>query len=202
MIKKAKNFFIILFLFFTFLLINITSYSKDVKQGLAENFFRLHIIANSNSPIDQKLKLKVRDSVLEYINEEIPNNLSKDEVILEVQNKLADIKLIAESTIKSYGFNYDINLEINNFYFPTKNYYNLSLPAGYYDALKISIGNAQGENWWCSLFPPLCFIDMSSGKISEDSKNNLKSSLSNEEFEIINKSNPSIKLKFKFLELF
>lgn len=202
MIKKAKNFFIILFLFFTFLLINITSYSKDVKQGLAENFFRLHIIANSNSPIDQELKLKVRDSVLEYINEEIPNNLSKDEVILEVQNKLADIKLIAESTIKSYGFNYDINLEINNFYFPTKNYYNLSLPAGYYDALKISIGNAQGENWWCSLFPPLCFIDMSSGKITEDSKNNLKSSLSNEEFEIINKSNPSIKLKFKFLELF
>lgn len=202
MIKKAKNFFIILFLFFTFLLINITSYSKEVKQGLAENFFRLHIIANSNSPIDQELKLKVRDSVLEYINEEIPNNLSKDEVILEVQNKLADIKLIAESTIKSYGFNYDINLEINNFYFPTKNYYNLSLPAGYYDALKISIGNAQGENWWCSLFPPLCFIDMSSGKITEDSKNNLKSSLSNEEFEIINKSNPSIKLKFKFLELF
>lgn len=202
MIKKAKNFFIILFLFFTFLLINITSYSKDVKQGLAENFFRLHIIANSNSPIDQELKLKVRDSILEYINEEIPNNLSKDEVILEVQNKLADIKLIAESTIKSYGFNYDINLEINNFYFPTKNYYNLSLPAGYYDALKVSIGNAQGENWWCSLFPPLCFIDMSSGKITEDSKNNLKSSLSNEEFEIINKSNPSIKLKFKFLELF
>lgn len=202
MIKKAKNFFIILFLFFTFLLINITSYSKDVKQGLAENFFRLHIIANSNSPIDQELKLKVRDSILEYINEEIPNNLSKDEVVLEVQNKLADIKLIAESTIKSYGFNYDINLEINNFYFPTKNYYNLSLPAGYYDALKISIGNAQGENWWCSLFPPLCFIDMSSGKITEDSKNNLKSSLSNEEFEIINKSNPSIKLKFKFLELF
>lgn len=202
MIKKAKNFFIILFLFFTFLLINITSYSKDVKQGLAENFFRLHIIANSNSPIDQELKLKVRDSILKYINEEIPNNLSKDEVILEVQNKLADIKLIAESTIKSYGFNYDINLEINNFYFPTKNYYNLSLPAGYYDALKISIGNSQGENWWCSLFPPLCFIDMSSGKITEDSKNNLKSSLSNEEFEIINKSNPSIRLKFKFLELF
>lgn len=202
MVKNLKNFFIILFLFFTFLLINITSYSKDVKQGLAENFFRLHIIANSNSPIDQELKFKVRDSVLEYINEEIPNNLSKDEVILEVQNKLADIKLIAESTIKSYGFNYDINLEINNFYFPTKNYYNLSLPAGYYDALKISIGNAQGENWWCSLFPPLCFIDMSSGKITEDSKNNLKSSLSNEEFEIINKSNPSIRLKFKFLELF
>ncbi len=202
MIKKAKNFIIILFLFFTFLLINITSYSKDIKQGLAENFFRLHIIANSNSSIDQELKLKVRDSVLEYINEEIPNNLSKDEVILEVRNKLPDIKLIAESVIKSYDLNYNINLEINNFYFPTKHYYNLSLPAGYYDALKISIGNAQGENWWCSLFPPLCFIDMSSGKITEDSKNNLKSSLSNEEFEIINKSNPSIKLKFKLLELF
>ena len=202
MIKKAKNFIIILFLFFTFLLINITSYSKDIKQGLAENFFRLHIIANSNSSIDQELKLKVRDSVLEYINEEIPNNLSKDEVIIEVRNKLPDIKLIAESVIKSYNLNYNINLEINNFYFPTKHYYNLSLPAGYYDALKISIGNAQGENWWCSLFPPLCFIDMSSGKITEDSKNNLKSSLSNEEFEIINKSNPSIKLKFKLLELF
>ncbi len=202
MIKKAKNFIIILFLFFTFLLINITSYSKDIKQGLAENFFRLHIIANSNSSIDQELKLKVRDSVLEYINKEIPNNLSKDEVILEVRNKLPDIKLIAESVIKSYDLNYNINLEINNFYFPTKHYYNLSLPAGYYDALKISIGNAQGENWWCSLFPPLCFIDMSSGKITEDSKNNLKSSLSNEEFEIINKSNPSIKLKFKLLELF
>lgn len=202
MIKKAKNFFIILFLFFTFLLINITSYSKEIKQGISDNFFRLHIIANSNSSIDQDLKLKVRDSVLQYIKEEIPDNLSKDEVILEVEARLDDIKELSKKVIESSGFNYDINLEINNFYFPTKHYYNLSLPAGYYDALKISIGDAQGENWWCSLFPPLCFIDLSNGKISDNSKNNLKSSLSNEEFEIINKSNPSIKLKFKLLELF
>ena len=105
---------------------------------------------------------------------------------------------------KTYGkfkASNDINLEIGNFYFPTKEYGNISLPAGFYDGLKIEIGEAKGQNWWCSLFPPLCFVDISSGIIDESAENDLKENLSDEEFAIITENSEEIKLKFKLLEL-
>ena len=83
----------------------------------------------------------------------------------------------------------------------TKYYGNISLPAGNYDALKINIGEAQGQNWWCSLFPPLCFIDISSGYLEDEDKEILEKNLSEEEFMLISSSSPDIKLKFKILEL-
>ena len=96
---------------------------------------------------------------------------------------------------------YPVKLEIGTFYFPTKNYANISLPAGYYDGLKIEIGEAQGQNWWCSLFPPLCFVDISSGVIDNESEDFLKENLSKDEFAIITNSSKEVKLKFKLVEL-
>ena len=136
------------------------------------------------------------------------NATNKDEVISIVTNNLNKFKEIALNTIKDNGYNYDINIEIGNFYFPTKSYGDISFPSGNYDALKIEIGNAIGQNWWCVLFPPLCFVNSTTGIVSEDSKNILKENMDTESYELINEGNSNetdtsnIKIKFKIVEFF
>lgn len=202
MTRNLKYIFIILSLLFCFIFVSISSYAHTVSENLSDNFFRLHILANSDSEADQNLKLKVRDAIIEYMNSQDFSNSSKSEVISIVEKDLENYKLIAENVIDQEGFDYPVSVEIGNFHFPTKVYGNISLPAGYYDALRIKIGNAEGQNWWCSLFPPLCFIDISSGVIDENSKDNLRENLSDEEFAIVTSSSEKIKLKFKILEIF
>lgn len=184
-----------------FLLISINSYANDVSKDLSNNFFRLHILANSDSEEDQALKLKVRDSIISYMNTLSYSGLTKEEAINLTNSHLAAFKEIAEKTIAGHGYNYPVSLEIGNFYFPTKEYGNISLPAGYYDALKIEIGEAKGKNWWCSLFPPLCFVDISAGVIDEESEKYLKDNLSDDEFAIITDDSEDVKFKFKIIEL-
>lgn len=202
MVKKLKYIFILISLLFCFIFISISSYAHTLSENLSANFFRLHILANSNSEIDQDLKLKVRDGIIEYMNSQELSNYSKEEVITFVKTNLDSYRKVAENIIKENGFNYPVSLEVGTFCFPTKIYGNISLPAGNYEALRINIGQAQGENWWCSLFPPLCFVDISSGVIDDNSKENLKENLSEEEFAIITSNNGTIKLKFKILEIF
>lgn len=202
MTKKLKYIFIILSLLFCFIFISITSYARSVSDNLSDNFFRLHILANSDSKQDQDLKLKIRDAIIEHMNTQDFSDCTKSEVMAIVENNLESYKDIAQTVIDNEGLNYSVSTEVGNFHFPTKVYGNISLPAGYYDALRIKIGNAEGQNWWCSLFPPLCFVDISSGVIDEESKNNLKENLSDEEFAIVTSSNEKLKLKFKLLEIF
>lgn len=200
--KKIKYFCILSILLFSFVFITISSYAISVSTDLSNNFFRLHILANSDSEEDQALKLKVRDNIIEYMETLTYDGLSKEEVVTLTQNHLDDFKKIAEETIKKEGFDYKASLKIDNFYFPTKVYGNISLPAGYYDGLKIEIGEAKGQNWWCSLFPPLCFVDISSGVIDEEAEKNLKNNLSEEDFAIITSDSETVKLKFKIVEMF
>ena len=100
------------------------------------------------------------------------------------------------------GFNYDVNIEIGNFSFPTKTYGDISLPAGFYDALRVEIGNASGQNWWCVMFPSLCFVDISEGIVPEESKENLQNNLQQENYNLISSDNIEYRLKFKLVELF
>lgn len=198
---KIKYILLIILLLAVFLILNLVSYTNYVFAGLQDNIFRLHILANSDSEEDQALKLAVRDSVIDYMKEINSGSKTKEETIKVVNENLEEIKEIAENKIRELGFDYEVNLEIGNFNFPTKYYGNISLPAGNYDALKINIGEAQGQNWWCSLFPPLCFIDISSGYLEEEDKEILEDNLSEEEFMLISSSSPDVKLKFKILEL-
>ena len=202
MAKNSKYIFIILSLLFCFIFISISSYAHTVSENLSANFFRLHILANSDSNTDQELKLKVRDAIIEHMKTQHLSTYTKSEVVSIVKNNLENYKLIAENVIYSEGFDYTVSVELGNFHFPTKIYGNVSLPAGYYDALRIKIGNAEGQNWWCSLFPPLCFVDISAGVIDENSKDSLKENLSEEEFAIITSTDEKFKLKFKLLEIF
>lgn len=197
--KKFLPIITLFLLFIIFFLLTATNYANAVSQDLSDSFFRFHILANSDSQEDQNLKLKVRDQILEYMNNQ--NFKTKEDAFFYAQNNIEEFYKIAENTIKNNGYDYSVNIEIGNFYFPTKYYGNISLPAGYYDGIRIKIGEAKGQNWWCSLFPPLCFVDISSGIVDEDSLNELETDLTEEEFNLITESKENIKFKFKIVEL-
>ncbi len=192
---------ILLFLFYIF--ICSLSYANNISKNLSQEVFRLHVIANSNSTEDQNLKFLVRDNIIKYMNSICEKSSSKEETIQIVRNHLEDFKKIANETLKQNGYSYTSNVEIGNFEFPTKQYGDISLPAGYYDALKIKIGKAEGQNWWCVLYPSLCFIDVSTGIVPEESKKELKSNLNDEEYKLISENNvPTMNFKFKLVEFF
>lgn len=198
-----KRFFVVLILFCLFVFISALSYVDAVSEDLSNSVFRLHVIANSDSKEDQDLKYKVRNAVLEYMNSISANCTSKDEVITLAYNYQDEFKEIVKKVIKENGYNYDVNIRIGNFEFPTKHYGDISLPAGTYDALRIEIGEAQGQNWWCVMFPPLCFIDVTSGVVPDESKQIMKDNLNDEEYSLISDAeSKDITFKFSLIEFF
>ena len=200
---KIRMISILSFLLFIYTSICAISYANIISTNISNSVFRLHVIANSDSKEDQDLKYKVRDALIKYMNDICSNCKTKQEAINLVSEHQSNFKQIALDTIKSEGFNYNVNIEIGNFEFPTKQYGDISLPAGYYDALKVEIGDAKGKNWWCVMFPPLCFVDITSGFVPEESKEKLQDSMTEEEYALISdNSNLDIKFKFKILEFF
>lgn len=198
-----KRFLIVLILFSFFIFISAASYVNAVSEDIAQSVFRLHVIANSDSKEDQDLKYKVRDKVLEYMNEISKNCSSKEEIILLAEEHKEEFKKIAENVIKQNGYDYEVNIKIGNFDFPTKTYGDISLPAGEYDALRIEIGEAKGQNWWCVMFPPLCFVDVTSGVVPDESKEVMKENLNDEEYNLISdKESSDIQFKFSLIEFF
>lgn len=201
--KNVKYTILLLSLLFLYILISAFSYVDAVSKDICESVLRLHVIANSDTKEDQELKLKVRDNVLSYMNTICKNARNKEEAIQIAESHIDEFKQIALNTISENGYDYSVNLKIGNFSFPTKTYGDISLPSGYYDALRIEIGKAKGQNWWCVMFPPLCFVDVSSGIVPEDSKEEMKSNLSEEEFTLISdQQDATINFKFKLIELF
>lgn len=199
--SKLKTTLLIMFLLFVYVLIAASSYTKAVCTDIANNVFRLHVIANSDSEEDQKLKYIVRDSILSYVNGILENINNKEDVVLTINNHIDEIKNIAQQAVYNEGFTYDVEIEVGNFKFPTKTYGNISLPPGLYDALRVKIGNASGKNWWCVMFPPLCFVDVSSGIVPEDSKELMESNLSSEDYALVSSSKNITKIKFKVVEV-
>ena len=200
--KKIKFTFILIILFFLYICISAYSYVYSISSNLSDAVFRLHVIANSDSDEDQSLKYKVRDSLIDYMNILCENCSSKQETIQTCQNNINKLQQIAKQIVASEGFDYDVNVKIGNFMFPTKSYGDISFPSGMYDALRVEIGTAQGKNWWCVLYPSLCFVNMTSDIVPDESKSNLQTSLSEEEYNIISDSdNNYFKFKFKIIEL-
>ena len=199
-----KRFLILIFLVFIYTIICAVSYVNAVSSNIESSVFRLHVIANSDSKEDQDLKYIVRDNILTYINEISKNASTKEEVIEIARNNIDTIKQIAQETVYENGYNYSVNIKIGNFAFPTKQYGDISFPAGFYDALRVEIGSASGQNWWCVMFPPLCFVDVSSGVVPEESKEVLQENLSYEEYNLLseNQNNSDMNFKFKIVELF
>lgn len=174
----------------------INTFSNDYK----ENLIRFHVLANSDSEEDQALKLKVRDKVISYLKPKLEDSESisqSEKIILNEKDKLMDI---CKETIKQNGYNYDVSINLGYSKFPTKQYSSVVLPAGEYKSLKIIIGKGQGKNWWCVMFPPLCFVDVSSGIVDDSSKELMENNLSEEEYHIISDNSTDVKVKFKIIE--
>lgn len=197
-----NRFTLVIFLLILFIFVSALSYATNVSANLADSVFRLHVIANSDTDADQNLKYIVRDKVIEYMETICEDGLTKEDYIKLASNNLENIKKVAQDTILENGYNYEINVSIGNFEFPTKTYGDVSFPAGFYDALRIEIGNASGQNWWCVMFPPLCFVDVTSGIVPEESKETLKEDISAEEYDLITSANTEVKFKFKIVEMF
>lgn len=201
--KTFKKLFLIIILLITYIIISAISYVSAVSGNISESVFRLHVIANSDSTEDQNLKYIVRDELLKYMNTLTQNISSKESALnIAIEHK-DDFYRIAKETIKNNGFDYDVKIEIGNSFFPTKHYGDISLPSGYYDSLKVEIGNASGQNWWCVMFPPLCFVDMSTGIVPDESKQTIQENLRDEEYALISQTgNSNISFKFKLVEFF
>jgi len=133
-------------------------------QGpIPEESIRLRIIANSDSFQDQWLKREVRDAIIDQMNTWVAEIDNYDQAAALVEAKLPELQQVVEQTMRERGFAYQATVDFGQVEFPTKLYGNYVYPAGEYQALRVRIGEAKGQNWWCVLFPPLCFIDMSNG---------------------------------------
>ncbi|MBQ2971382.1 MAG: stage II sporulation protein R [Ruminococcus sp.] len=159
---------------------------------LCEDVFRLHILANSDSSFDQQLKLSVRDEVIEKISPLYDEVENKEDAIAITKNNLSYIEEIAENVLTQDGASYDVRARVTNKFFDTRYYDDFTMPAGEYDTLEISIGEAKGRNWWCVMYPSLCVGASSKMSMSED--------LSEDEFEVI--TSDDIEYKFKIVEYF
>ena len=197
--NKFKNFTLISLLLFCFVVVNACSYVAAVSANISSNVFRLHVIANSDSDEDQALKYIVRDSVLEYVNESTSGAKCKEDLIKMLD--LDAIRQVAQETVYDNGYFYPVTVELGYFEFPTRTYGDISLPAGFYDALRVKIGSASGQNWWCVMFPPLCFVDVSSGVVPDSSKEVLQDNLDTEGYNVISEDTSDVKFKFKLIEL-
>jgi len=201
--KNLKMVIILSFLLFFYCSVCAISYAQNISTNIANSVFRLHVLANSDSQEDQDLKYMVRNRLLDYMNSICANCQSKEEAISIVEKNKDTFEQIAIDTIQEQGYSYSVKINIGNFEFPTKNYGDISLPAGYYDALRVEIGEAKGQNWWCVMFPPLCFVDISSGVVPDESKELMENNLSDEEFALVSdQSSSEIQFKFKLLEFF
>ena len=155
--RKMKGFESLLLIGLVFTLFS-SGVNKTVAAGneIRSETLRLHIIANSDSEEDQQLKLKVRDAVLEATGELFAEVSGKTEAVAAAEYSSDDIKAIAKEIIASEGFDYEVQVEVTEMWFETRSYEGFTLPAGDYDAVRIIIGEGEGKNWWCVMYPALC----------------------------------------------
>lgn len=174
-----------------------------LQRDIADKIIRFHVRANSDSDEDQALKLKVKDKVVAYLTESMKASDSKTDSISYIENHLNEITAIADATIKNEGYDYKATAYMTNEFFPTKNYGDVTIPCGNYDAFRIDIGSSSGQNWWCVLYPPLCFVQGSYGVATDESKMLLKNILDEDEFDYISDaSSKNLSFDFKFIDLF
>ncbi len=203
--KYKIGFFLITFFFVFGILTGIYINTDMALADVPEKIIRLHVVANSDSPVDQQLKLQVRDRIISSMSGRLEGLKDISEVKSIVQGSLAEIEAAAREVIEENRKRYGVKAVFTEMDFPTRTYGNITLPAGTYQALNIVIGEGKGKNWWCVMFPPLCFNDVAQGIAAEETMKELKTSLTEEEYSLLVSSKEpgevSVKLRFKILEL-
>ncbi len=188
LIEKAVLLAFILTVLFSFT--GLTAGCEDISNRV----LRLHILANSDSAQDQALKLKVRDRILAECSGMLDSATNREQAETMVAENLEHIKTVAADEIKKQGYEYPVNVELTNMYFNTREYNTVTMPAGNYNALRVTIGKAEGHNWWCVIYPAMCLPAAEEPKELSDvlNQNQLQIVQGKGEFEI----------KFKSVEIY
>ena len=174
--------FLTVLLLFLFITNGVNTIAHNNNLPYDQEVLRLHIIANSDSSSDQELKLQVKNCIVELMQTEFAEATDSKEAFCLAKKRIPAIKATAERIVNDQGYEYPVKVCVGNYNFPVKSYGNLVFPAGSYPAVRIIIGEGQGKNWWCVLFPPLCLVASSDKGLSLDNP-------------------PESKVTFKFLEL-
>lgn len=178
-------------------------YATNMSEDLASKVIRFHVLANSDTTEDQLLKENVRDAVLNYMEPKLKHSKDKAESKEILIANIENINAIARQVISNWDKDYEVYTEVAYEDFPTKSYGDIVFPAGEYEACRIVIGEGKGQNWWCVMFPPLCYVDVATGVVPLEGKEELKANLTEEQYEIVSsQSEAPYKIKFKILEWF
>ena len=174
--------------------------ANAVQEKLSGEVFRFHVIANSDSEEDQELKMKVKEAVVAYMRETLSGAENAAEAKAWAIRHKEELVRVSEEVLRAEGCSDKVTAEVVRCEFPDKTYGDITFPAGWYDALRIRIGKAQGHNWWCVLYPNLCFMDSVHAVVPKEGKDELQSVLTDEEYAMIVKGTP-VKIKWFFLQL-
>ncbi|MDO5345101.1 MAG: stage II sporulation protein R [Lachnospiraceae bacterium] len=172
-----------------------------LQQGISRQVLRFHVLANSDEDADQAVKLQVRDGVLDWLEQKLTaEEQDRLELMSErVEELLPDIEQKASEILRENGFSYGVRAELGSSRFPEKTYGNCTFPAGTYTALRIMLGEAKGHNWWCILFPKLCFLDCVHAVLPQESEKQLQNVLTEEEYEsLFDPAEDTYKISFRY----
>ena len=188
----------------SFVVLGLGVYSNQVMKDLKDNIVRLHVVADSDIQEAQDLKLKVRDSVTAYTKDILQGSSDAKESYGILQAHIDEIQKVAEARARVEGCDLPVSATLGEFEFPVKSYGDISLPSGLYNAVKVTIGSGEGKNWWCVLFPPLCFVDSENAAVSASGRVQMEESLSSESYDVIQNEpeEGKIKIKFKIVDFF
>ena len=157
--------------------------NADLEDTVFDSVLRFHIRANSDSEEDQRVKLIVKEQVMEAAEEYVQNSSSKEDTKQILSRHLTDLVHVAEGTLAEEGYSYRVKAYFSKEEFPVKKYGDMTFPAGTYEALRMDLGDAKGKNWWCMLYPSLCFVDVTTGIVPEESKEEFRTLLPAEDYE-------------------
>ena len=176
---------------------------EEIQRDIANKIIRFHVIANSDSKEDQELKEKVRDEILKFISPKLKESKSKEQSRKLLEQYDGEIKNIALNKIREEGYSYNVSSTFENTMFPVKQYGDLVFPEGEYEAYRIIIGSGEGKNWWCVMFPPLCFVDVTVGEVEKEKSNEMMEGyLGKKEFVYLSgKEKCDVEIRFKIVDL-
>ena len=184
------------------ILSGLESFAANTMTDLTKSLVRLHVLAEDDSVTAQENKLKVRDRIIEVFGAELSSQTDTNAVKAYIRSHLNEFESVAEEELRRLGADNDVTVSFAKTAFNTREYGDIRLPAGTYDALNIVIGKGEGKNWWCVLFPPLCFVEDAKGALPAESEALLKKNLDTDTYELIQKDGSlKVELRFKLVEL-
>lgn len=175
------------------ILFSICSFAKTSEE-IRSDVLRLHVIANSDTSVDQNLKLRLRDYILQEGKDIFNGSVNVENAVEKIEPVLPELEKSAKAFVNRAGFDYDVKISLSNEYFTTRTYETVTLPAGKYLALRVVIGSGEGHNWWCVMFPPMCVP-------AADKKDEIENVFSEKEIKLV-ESKPKYEPRFKVVEIY